>query len=277
MGIFQKQSAVLLASTQRRFPLVALSLFAGAVLTSNAGVTHIYTFNDGTANDLIGGANGTLVNGASVSGGKLVLANNGVNTSPATGQYVSLPANILGTRNFTLETWFTFNGGNAWQRLLDLGNSNGGIGQGFLILTLNGAHYPLGQISLNSWGNPADTDYVAGNTLFPVGGEHSLVYVHNTDAHLEQLYLDGVNIGSAYADVNPALANYANFWIGRSQFLADPFYNGTIDELRAYDNPLSASQVAASFQIGPTVVPEPTSLSLLTMAFSLLLRRRIHR
>ena len=96
-------------------------------LSVRADVTHRYSFNDGNANDSIGTANGTLMNGAKVSGGNLVLANNGVNMNPATGQYVSLPANILHARNFAIESWFTWNGGNPWQRILDLGNSVGGM------------------------------------------------------------------------------------------------------------------------------------------------------
>jgi hypothetical protein len=275
MGRVKRQSSVLRASAQGRFQLAALAVFAGFTLASRADVTHRYSFNDGTANDSMGGANGTLLNGASVSGGELVLANSGYSGDPATGQYVALPANILATRNFTLETWFTCNSPNPWQRLLDLGNSNGGIGKGFIILTMNSAGQPLGQISINSWGDSADTDYVAGNTFFPLGAEHSLVYVHNTDAQVEQLYLDGVNIGTGYAHVEPSTANYANFWIGRSQFLADPFYSGSIDELRTYNIALSPDQVAASFQSGPNVlVPEPGHLSILAVASCLLLRRR---
>jgi hypothetical protein len=275
MSRFTSNFSVLRASAQGRFLLAAFTVLAGFALVSRADITHRYSFNDGTANDSMGGANGTLLNGASVSGGQLVLANNGYVSDPAAGQYVALPANILAARNFTLETWFTFNGGGPWQRLLDLGNSNGGIGQGFIILTLNGARQPLGQISINSWGDPADTDYVAGNAIFPLGGEHSLVYVHNADAQIEQLYLDGVNIGTGAAHVDPSTANYANFWIGRSQFLADPFYSGSIDELRTYNNALSPDQVAASFLAGPNVlVPEPGQLSILAVASSLLLRRR---
>jgi hypothetical protein len=114
-----------------RFPLseiisarLAFLLFAMVSVSVQASLTHKYNFNDGTANDYVGGANGVLMNGATVSGGKLVLANNGTNANPATGQYVSLPANILKTLNFTVECWFTWNGGKPWQRILDLGNSD---------------------------------------------------------------------------------------------------------------------------------------------------------
>lgn len=256
-------------------------LSAGLVDSARADMSHRYSFNDGTANDSVGGANGTFANGASVSGGRLVLANSGGIISPATGQYVSLPANILNTPDFTLEAWFTFNGGLPWQRILDLGNSvpdptYGMIGQGFIILTENAGGRPIGQISINSWGNPSDTDYVFGNTAFPVGGEHCLAYIHNTDAAWEQLYLDGVLIGTAPAHVDPATANYSNFWIGRSQFSQDPFYNGSVDELRTYNNALGADQILADYRAGPdVVVPEPRGLVLLTVGGLYLLVHRM--
>ncbi len=34
-------------------------------------------------------------------------------------------------------------------------------------------------------------------------------------------------------------------WIGRSQFAADPYFNGSIDEFRIYRNALGAEQITA--------------------------------
>ena len=70
------------------------------------------------------------------------------------------------------------------------------------------------------------------------------------------------------------LANYVNYWIGRSQFQQDPFYNGTINEFRIYDHGLTAAEVRESFARGPNVVPEPGALSLLLLAAAPLLARR---
>ena len=239
-------------------------LIAGFALAAKADIAHRYSFNDGTANDSIGSVHGVLVNGASVSGGRLVLANNGVETNPSKGQYVSLPVNILQTRNFTLETWFTFNGGNDWQRIIDLGNSvpdptHGMVGQGFIILTSVGGQV-LGQFSLNSWGG-SPTDFVSANTGFPVGGEHFLAYIHNLDTHTEQLYLDGGLVGTGIATIDPSSANYTNFWLGRSQFSQDPFFNGSLDELRTYDRALTGAEIQAAYLAGPDVLvvsPPPT-------------------
>ena len=56
-------------------------------------LVHRYSFNDGTANDSVGSANGTLVGNATISGGQLVLPNT-TSAAPAT-DYLQLPAGIL--------------------------------------------------------------------------------------------------------------------------------------------------------------------------------------
>jgi hypothetical protein len=241
-------------------------LIVGFGLGGRAAITHRYSFNDGTVNDSIGNAHGVLANGASVIGGKLVLANDGVQTNASTGQYVSLPLNVLQTRNFTLAVWFTYGGGNAWQRIIDFGNSvpnptNGMVGQGFIILANSGSSI-IGQFSLNSWGG-TPTDVVNG-TAWPVGGQHCLAYVHNLNMGQELLYLDGKRVGLGTASIDPTTANYTNFWIGRSQFSQDPFYNGSLDELRTYDQALSAAEILAAYNAGPDVLvaPAPASLTM---------------
>ena len=74
-------------------------LLLNTTYADQISLTHRYSFDDGTASDSIGNTHGSLENGASIADGKLVLANNGIDTDPATGQYVSLSGNILNTRN----------------------------------------------------------------------------------------------------------------------------------------------------------------------------------
>lgn len=258
---------------------LAVALLSGTV---HADMTHLYTFNDGTANDSVGTAHGTLINGASVVGGQLVFneaVNNGVNSDPATGQYVSLSSNVLDSRAFTLETWVTYRGGDSWQRIVDLGNRvpvpgppPSTIGEGFLILTpQSGLGAVLGQVSIDSWGDPADTDYVGSNLSsgpLPQDVLVHIAYTHDPDAGFENLYINGQLVGQSLAEVDPSTALYSNFWIGRSQFSWDPFFNGTIDELRTYNDALSAAQILQNFADGPTPVPEPSSLILLALGTS---------
>src|SRR3954468_20187179 len=112
-------------NTRRSRSSRALAALVAAIAVPGSAwgtLTHRYSFNDGTANDSVGTANGVLVNGAAVQGGSLVFdpaVNTGFNTSPATGQYVDLPNNIARTRAFTIEAWTTWRGGAAWQRVAD--------------------------------------------------------------------------------------------------------------------------------------------------------------
>jgi hypothetical protein len=66
-----------------------------------------------------------------------------------------------------------------------------------------------------------------------------------------------------------------NDWLGRSQWSPDPFFHGTINEIRIYDAALSPAQVAGNFARGPDVVPEPAGLCacVLAGAYALLRRR----
>jgi Concanavalin A-like lectin/glucanases superfamily len=255
--------------------------FAAIVLFSNvtmAGLTHRYSFNDGTANDSVGGANGALINGATVSGGQLVFnpsINNGT-PNPVTGQYVNLPSNILFTRSFTVEAWATDNSSTPWQRILDLGNTEG---SGFLILVpFNKVEHPLGQISIFDHGGSSDTNFVAGSNSISVGTETEYAYVHNLSTGNEFLYINGTLVAQSVASQDPTTTAYRNFYIGRSQFSADPYFGGTIDELRTYDFGLTSAQVQSDFLAGPNTVavPEPGwgAIGILLLSASLCIPRR---
>jgi hypothetical protein len=281
-----------------RFPsrVIGLTLFGIAcALPVHAALTHRYSFNDGTANDSVGGANGSAVNGPNFVNGQVVFdpaVNDGTNTSIATGQYVDLPNGLAKTRALSLEVWFTYRGGANWQRILDFGNSTVGeippsdktstgyFGRGYMILVpQNTQGYLLGQISIASQGSSSDTDYTAPSRSVSTGVEHHLVFTHNPDAPIQALYLDGLLVGAQLARVDPSQAEYTNFWLGRSNFQKDPFFNGSINEFRIYDNALSTADVAASFAAGPDApLPEPSAVaSALAVAGAGLLRLRRHR
>jgi hypothetical protein len=251
---------------------------AGAVLvlagwaapSSHAGVTHRYSFNDGTANDSVGNADGTLVNGPTVVNGTLVfgpLVNTGFNRLPSTGQYVDLPNNIARTRALTLEVWATYRSGQnvAWQRIVDFGNSTAGeilpddkttinySGRVCLILVpQNGNGNPTAQLTI---GNA--TDFIGLNTPITTDVEHQIVFTHDPDANVQALYVDGVKLGQNTVKLDPSTSDYKNYWLGRSNFFNDPFFNGTINEFRIYDSALSGDDVANNFRNGPDVPPAP--------------------
>jgi arabinan endo-1,5-alpha-L-arabinosidase len=261
-----------------RFSSSCLLLVAVFTSTAFGGLIHQYTFNDGTAVDSVGGAHGTPVHNPIFEDGQVVFdpnTNDGSNSDPATGQYIDLPNGIAAHRALTVEVWTTYRGGAVWQRVVDFGNCTAGellpgdttasdyAGQGFLILTHNDSDNLLGQISIDSWGDPADTDFSASDVGMTLNEEHHVVFTHDPDLGQQILYLDGVPVASDDATVDPSTSTWTNYFIGRSNFYNDPFYNGSINELRLYDHALSSSDVRYNYLSGPQAVPEPSSIALL--------------
>jgi len=265
--------------------LVALMVCCALPLAGYAQLTHRYSFNDGTANDSVGGANGTLMNGATVSGGQLQLINNGSN-NPTSGEYVNLPSDILNTKAFTVEAWATEQSNVAWQRILDLGNSVNGNGSGYIILTpYNNPHTPLGQVSTSSGAtNFASGPIQGGNGYIAQGQQYQYAYVHDVTTGTEELYIDGlpvINQSSTpfTATIDASQLSLSNFWIGRSQYAADPYFDGSINELRTYAQALTPAQGEAEYVAGPDVVtvPEPATAVLAGIGVALASMRRRQR
>ena len=267
--------------------LVASLVFVAA-RPAGAALVHRYSFNDGTANDSVGAAHGVPVHNPEISGGHVNLANNGINTAWATGQYVDLPNQIARTPALTLETWATYRGGGAFQEIVSLGTGSAGE-------ILPSTPQP-------ATGGPVGTDYVAiipqfpynqqnglGGTIrgpnvteqpviapapMPTTGEHHVAYVVDYPNRTAALYLDGLEVGRRSITLDPSQFDQVNNWLGRSQW-TDPFFNGSIDEFRIYDTALTPAEVAASFAAGPdAVVPEPASAAAIVLALPLFRRRR---
>jgi len=72
--------------------------------------------------------------------------------------------------------------------------------------------------------------------------------------HLLAIYTNGV-LETSYTNETTGFENIKdqNAWIGRSQFTADSYLNGSIDELRIYSGALSPSSIAQSYLQGPGV------------------------
>ena len=86
---------------------------------------------------------------------------------------------------------------------------------------------------------------------------YAVTFNESTSPMLMSIYMDGTLLGSTTATVDPSTTTYSDFWIGRSQFAADPYFDGTIDELRIYNNAQSAAQITTDYLAGPTPFPEP--------------------
>jgi hypothetical protein len=228
-----------------------------------SALIHRYSFDgDGTlVLDTRGAAHGTVV-GTTLDGtGQLTLA------GARSAQYVDLPNNIVsGLTSTTIEVWLTWDGGSPWQRIFDFGSNNAGedlqgpSGRSYLFLTADAAadstrQLPRGMRLAYSQNGVGEEDVCNAVDALPSGTPAHVAAVIDAAAGTMALYQDGGLLVeceltqplSAIADVND--------WLGRSNYQADADFAGKFDELRIYDAPLSAAELAESFAAGPDVEP----------------------
>ncbi len=155
------------------------------------------------------------------------------------GEYVNLPNGIVsGLHDFTISAWVNPSANSAWSRVFDFGTGT----SNFMFLTLSAGGGPLrfadatpsgggdsitgpGTLPLNTWSHVAVT----------LSGHTGTLYVNG------QPVATNTNMTLTPADLGATNQN----WIGRSQFIADPYLAATVDDFQIYDHALSAAEIAA--------------------------------
>jgi hypothetical protein len=63
------------------------------------------------------------------------------------------------------------------------------------------------------------------------------------------LYVNGSAVGTNTSEFLPPwqMGGTGQNWIGRSQYAADPYFNGKVEEFRIYRGALSAAEIATLF------------------------------
>jgi hypothetical protein len=118
--------------------------------------------------------------------------------------------------------------------------------------------------------------FAAGPAVLTAGAEVHVAAVYDMNdltggpAGTISIYVNGA-LGSQVGMTNGININTFtdnNNWLGRAGF-NDPNFKGKFNEFRIYDMPLSAGQIATSFQLGADqVIPEPTTLALVGLAIA---------
>ncbi len=207
---------------------------------------HRYSFSaDYDATDSIGGAHGAFMGNAQSPGGQLVL--------DGQSSYIEFPQGMLTNYDsITMEAWVTDNGSAGWARIWDFGNSTGGAGTQYLMMSLpSGGGNLRGCITITGGGAGEQIVEWLGNRP-AAGTEAHVVWTADGAFQTGCLYVNGVLVGS---NTNLTLlprdmGHTYNNWLGRSQF-NDPYFIGSINEFRIYDGALTPLQVAVSAAAGP--------------------------
>ncbi len=203
------------------------------------------------------GLHGTLVNGGTAgltdagSGGLALTLPGG---QPSTGAYVRLPKEVLqGRTDLTLTARVRWDGGGAWQRVLDLGQDT----SRYLFLTPASGDGKLRTAMTTSFGG--GERQVTGSAALPTEQWRTLAVTLDTESDRLTTYLDGAAVGWTDTAISAGelLGNASSGgYLGRSMY-PDPLFDGAIDDFAVYDAALSAEQLQEATGVQP---PEPTEV-----------------
>ena len=198
-----------------------------------------------TAADATGhGWNGTLVNSPTWVAGH---SGNAVNLN-GTSQYVSLPTNVVSSLNdFSITAWVDLNAAATWNRVFDFG---AGTTVYMALIPQSGAGTL--RYTITAAGNGHEQQINASAAL-PAGGWHHVAVTQNAGVGI--LYLDGVPVATNSAmTLTPSLLGITTQnWIGRSEWSADPYLNGRVDDFRIYNGALRPGEIAS--MVTPLAAP----------------------
>jgi autotransporter-associated beta strand protein len=231
--------------------LAATNGYQGATVVSagtlRLGTTlaHRWSFDDGTANDSIGAAHGTLYGTASVSGGKLRLSGSSGNNRMETVAF----NHTLGPDK-TLVSWCTLD--NPAVRY-----------NGSVLSVVDGAAFDgivYAENATNQWRNGSDhwkrtAGSGADETLADPNEIMMAITYESGAANRIKLYRNG----SLYMQYNPNNNNPLTNFTATTKALIGPrwittdggYINGTVNEARVYRSALTEEQIAAMAAAGP--------------------------
>jgi hypothetical protein len=155
-------------------------------------------------------------------------------------EYVSAPPGLVsGLSNFTISAWVNPSQDTAWSRVFDFGTGT----DDYMFLTLSAGGGPI-RFAITTSGGGGEQQINGTGTLPLNTWSHVAVTLSGTTG---TLYVNGTPVATnTNMTLNPAaLGATTQDWIGRSQYPADPYLSGSVDDFQVYSRALSAAEVAA--------------------------------
>ncbi|MBN1806229.1 MAG: LamG domain-containing protein, partial [Sedimentisphaerales bacterium] len=155
--------------------------------------------------------------------------------------YVRLPIGsvIASMSDITVSTWANFsNLGGSWQRIWDFGKDD----QVYMFVTPRMGTTGQMRFAITAAGADTETNITASATL-PSGWHHVAAVIDSASMTM-MLYQDGRLIAEGPSPLLPSgLGETTENFLGRSQYAADAYYSGSLDEFRIYDRALSVEEI----------------------------------
>jgi len=213
-----------------------------------SNLTHQWTFDNGTANDAIGTANGILQGGASIE-------NMALKTS-TTGDYLSFDGTALGLNAYSAlstEVWFTSAAGSntGYTMLSYFGNTTGSYGYDYLTMSAaRGDNFSRTAISCGNTTEPWNVENGVNGTEYDDGMLHQMVSVLTSTGIT--LYVDGQKIGTTAYSGSNAISSIGTSlaYLAKSGYSADPTWIGSFHKFSIYNKALTDNEVNYLFGKG---------------------------
>lgn len=176
-----------------------------------------------------------------VSGGEPTFVGSGTNAGVAlngTDQFVKLPYHVGDMNEMTFAAWVKGGSTTAWQRIFDFGNGE----DEYLFLTPTNGSKMRFEIKKDGVIQGLDATTTLGTGTW----KHVAVTIGSDKV---TIYINGVeNASTTSITLRPSDIVPTVSYIGRSQFDADPTFNGSIGDVRVYNYALTPNEVAALAQ-----------------------------
>ncbi len=170
--------------------------------------------------------------------------------------YVDLPIGslIASLTDSTIDLWTNFsNTGGSWQRIWDFGS--GEQINMFLTPRIGTAGEMRFAITITSW---ADEDQTTAQATLPSGWHHVALTIDPGNTK-HTLYLDGqVAAENTAARYTPSsLGVTTQNWLGRSNYAADAYYSGSLDDFRIYNYVQTQAEIVETMKGDPLPARNP--------------------
>ena len=235
--------------------LIAGLLFAQGVDPGTENLTHAWTFNDGSANDYVGGAHGTLMGGEDY--GEAEIADGSLFTTYPE-QWMELPADQIAINEYTEITcslWFysVENANTTYTMFVYFGDTLAGMGVNYYFVTpARGDDKSRAAISCNVLtSTPWSGETGADGLELDDGARHNMVSTLTNDSI--SLYIDGELAQITPLDTNNHISRISTkfAYIAKSGYSGDPTWMGEILDFKIYNKTLSAEEVEFVYNAGP--------------------------